>query len=139
VLIISKKVDKYRFTGKSEFSIKKFDTDDRGDFNTREDAVNEFVENLKAINKLQQKLYAERKEGVVFIFQAMDAAGKDGVIRTVFSTLTPHGVKEYCFRIPEKKGNARTRSVAMGTNIDEISCKDFEAMVTADKAAKAAK
>lgn len=46
---------------------------------------------------------------------------------------------EYCFRIPEKKGNARTRSVAMGTNIDEINCKEFQQMVDADLAAKAAK
>ena len=33
----------------------------------------------------------------------MDAAGKDGVIRTVFSTLSPHGVKEYCFKVPSNE------------------------------------
>ena len=43
------------------------------------------------------------KEGVIFVFQAMDAAGKDGVIRTVFSTLSPHGVKEYCFKAPSQE------------------------------------
>lgn len=46
---------------------------------------------------------------------------------------------DYCFRIPEKKGNARTRSVAMGTNIDEISCKDFDRMVEEDLSNKKAK
>ena len=94
------KIDKYRFAEKNSFRIDRFDTSDKGNFEDREDAISEFVENLKEINKLQQKLYAERKEGVIFIFQAMDAAGKDGVIRTVFSTLTPHGVKEYCFKVP---------------------------------------
>lgn len=94
------KLDKYKFTGEEKFKIGKFKTNDKGEFESREDAVDEFVENLKEINRLQQKLYAERKEGVVFVFQAMDAAGKDGVIRTVFSTLTPHGVKEYCFKVP---------------------------------------
>lgn len=91
---------KYKFTKKNSFNIKEFKTNDKGEFSSREDAVEEFVENLKEINVLQQKLYAERKEGVIFVFQAMDAAGKDGCIRTVFSTLTPHGVKEFCFKAP---------------------------------------
>lgn len=90
----------YCYNGKKAFNIKKFDCDSTGEFNDREEAVEHFVENLLVINKTQQKLYSERKEGVIFIFQAMDAAGKDGVIRTVFSTLSPHGVKEFCFKVP---------------------------------------
>ena len=93
-------IKKYRYTKKNSFDIKKTKTNDKGEFESREYAVDEFIENLKEINLLQQKLYAERKEGVIFIFQAMDAAGKDGCIRTVFSTLTPHGVKGYCFKTP---------------------------------------
>lgn len=93
-------ISDYCYDGSSKFNIKKFKTDDKGEMNSREEAVDLFVSNLREINTLQQKLYAERKESVVFIFQAMDAAGKDGVIRTVFSTLTPHGVKEYCFKVP---------------------------------------
>lgn len=96
-------IEKYRYIGTNEFNIKDFDTADCGEFSDREEAVGEFVENLRSINKLQQKLYAERKEGVIFVFQAMDAAGKDGVIRTVFSTLSPHGVKEYCFKVPSSE------------------------------------
>lgn len=93
-------IKKYRYIKKGSFNIKKVKTKDKGEFVSREYAIDEFVENLKEINVLQQKLYAERKEGVIFIFQAMDAAGKDGCIRTVFSTLTPHGVKEFCFKKP---------------------------------------
>ncbi|MBQ7244738.1 MAG: polyphosphate kinase 2 family protein [Bacilli bacterium] len=93
-------IARYAFKGKRRFNIRTFDTGDTGEFTNREEAVNEFVENLLVINKKQQKLYSERKEGVIFVFQAMDAAGKDGVIRTVFSTLSPHGVKEYCFKVP---------------------------------------
>lgn len=91
---------KYKFNEKNSFKINEFKTNDKGEFKSREDAVEEFVANLKKINELQQKLYAERKESVIFIFQAMDAAGKDGCIRTVFSTLSPHGVKEFCFKAP---------------------------------------
>lgn len=96
----NKDILKYKFDGKKKFDISDFKTNDDGGFYSRDDAVDEFVSNLKEINKYQQKLYADRKEGVIFIFQAMDAAGKDGVIRTVFSTLTPHGVHEYCFKAP---------------------------------------
>lgn len=98
ILIMS--IKQYRYTGGNAFDIKKAKTNDKGEFNSREEAVDEFVENLKQINLLQQKLYAERKEGVIFVFQAMDAAGKDGCIRTVFGTLTPHGVNEFCFKAP---------------------------------------
>ncbi len=44
--------------------------------------------------------------------------------------------REFCFRIPEAKGNARTRSKAMGNNIERMECEDFETIVKADKAAK---
>ncbi len=93
-------ISKYAYQGKRRFRIDKFDCGDTDGIKKRGDAVDEFVANLLDINKKQQKLYSERKEGVIFVFQAMDAAGKDGVIRTVFSTLSPHGVKEYCFKVP---------------------------------------
>ena len=97
---MSEELKKYRFTGDGKFNISSFDRADTGSFSGRDEAVDEFIANLHEINRLQQKLYAARREGVIFIFQAMDAAGKDGVIRTVFSTLSPHGVKEYCFKVP---------------------------------------
>ena len=93
-------INQYKYTKKNSFKIDRVATKEKGEFTCKEEAVDEFVRNLKEINLLQQRLYAERKEGIVFVFQAMDAAGKDGVIRTVFSTLSPHGVKEYCFKAP---------------------------------------
>lgn len=93
-------IKKYKFTKENSFNIADFKTKDKGEFKSREEAVEEFVSNLKEIHLLQQRLYAERKEGVIFVFQAMDAAGKDGTIHTVFSTLSPHGVKEFCFKAP---------------------------------------
>ena len=46
------------------------------------------------------------------------------------------GTYEFCFRIPEAKGNARTRNRAMGNNIERMNCEDFEAIIAADKASK---
>ena len=78
---------KYRFDGSREFDISSFDCSDKGAFSDRTEAEAELAENLEKISSLQQKLYAEKKEGVIFILQAMDAAGKDGTIDAVFGCL----------------------------------------------------
>ena len=92
----------YQYEEKDSFQIKDAKTKD-SDSITRDEATWKMMQNLKEINRLQQALYAERKEGIIFVFQAMDAAGKDGTIREVFSTLSPHGVHEYCFKAPTQK------------------------------------
>ena len=65
-----KTIEDYKYTGDTKFDIKGFKTDDTGELLDRSEAVDEFVHNLLKINKLQQKLYAERKEGVIFVFQS---------------------------------------------------------------------
>ncbi|MCC8180097.1 MAG: polyphosphate kinase 2 family protein [Planctomycetes bacterium] len=50
--------------------------------------------------ELQYKLYAESKTGLLVVFQAMDTAGKDGVIRKVFGPLNPQGVAVSSFKRP---------------------------------------
>ena len=90
---------KYRYDGSEKFSIKSFDCAEKGDYD-KESAAAKLAENCAKIDELQQKLYAEKKEGLVVIFQAMDAAGKDGTIREVFGPLNTHGVSEYAFKTP---------------------------------------
>ena len=46
------------------------------------------------------------------------------------------GTHEFCFRIPEAKGNARTRNRAMGNNIERMNCEDFETVLQTEKASK---
>ncbi|MGN6103829.1 MAG: PPK2 family polyphosphate kinase [Kofleriaceae bacterium] len=50
--------------------------------------------------KLQHRLYANDRYGVLLIFQAMDAAGKDGTIRAVMSGVNPVGTQIYAFKAP---------------------------------------
>lgn len=90
---------KYIYDGSSRFVPGKFDTKETGGL-TKEQAVERMNANLPKIDELQKKLYAEKKEGIIFLFQAMDAAGKDGTIQAVLSCLSPHGVKEYAFKSP---------------------------------------
>ncbi len=62
------------------------------------------VEALEAsvgkLAKLQQKLYADDRYSVLLVFQAMDAAGKDGTIKAVLTGLNPQGVQVFSFKAP---------------------------------------
>jgi PPK2 family polyphosphate:nucleotide phosphotransferase len=55
---------------------------------------------VEALAKLQDKLYAQDKWAVLLIFQAMDAAGKDGAIKHVMSGVNPQGCQVYSFKSP---------------------------------------
>jgi len=57
-------------------------------------------ENIERLAKLQDKLYAHDKYSILVIFQAMDAAGKDGTIKHVMSGVNPQGCQVYSFKVP---------------------------------------
>jgi len=60
-------------------------------------------ENVKAIAELQRVMYAQDKYSLLLVFQAMDAAGKDGTIRKVLSGVNPAGCQVYSFKAPSKE------------------------------------
>ena len=91
---------KYCCDGSRPFKISLCSTDETSLCADRKDAEAKMAENNAQIDELQEKLYAEKKEGVIFLFQAMDAAGKDGTIRAVLTCLSPHGVHEAAFKAP---------------------------------------
>ena len=55
---------------------------------------------VQALAGLQDMLYAQSRWGLLLIFQAMDAAGKDGAIKHVMSGINPQGVQVYSFKSP---------------------------------------
>ena len=57
-------------------------------------------ENLKELSDLQELLYASNKRSLLLIFQAMDAAGKDGTIKHVMSGVNPQGCQVFSFKKP---------------------------------------
>ncbi|MFI3168964.1 MAG: PPK2 family polyphosphate kinase [Faecalibacterium sp.] len=97
----------YKICKKGEYHREDFSHDETGKFKSKAEGIAAMEKNLVKINELQQKLYAEKTEGVIFLFQAMDAAGKDGTIRAVLSCLSPHGVTEHAFKAPtsEERGH----------------------------------
>jgi PPK2 family polyphosphate:nucleotide phosphotransferase len=58
------------------------------------------AEHVAQLSSLQQLLYASNSHAILLIFQAMDAAGKDGVIRHVMSGVNPQGCQVYSFKHP---------------------------------------
>ena len=60
---------KYRYDGSREFEIAKCSTDETDLCADRKDAEKKMEENNALIDELQQKLYAEKKEGVIFLFR----------------------------------------------------------------------
>jgi PPK2 family polyphosphate:nucleotide phosphotransferase len=57
-------------------------------------------EEIELLSEMQDKLYAQDRWGLLLIFQAMDAAGKDGTIKHVMSGINPQGCQVYSFKSP---------------------------------------
>lgn len=60
-------------------------------------------EKIKELEMLQDVLYASSKHSILLVFQAMDAAGKDGTIRAVMSGVNPAGCQVYSFKQPSSE------------------------------------
>lgn len=75
---------------------------------SKEKTVKKTVRNLERMEHFQDRLYSEGKEGLVLIFQAMDAAGKDSTIKNVMSGLNPQGIDVYSFKQPSREESAHS-------------------------------
>ncbi len=92
----------YRVTDGRKFKLKQWDPGDLAGF-TSEDkprAQAALANGVKALAGLQDKLYAQDQWGLLLIFQAMDAAGKDGAIKHVLSGVNPQGCQVFSFKGP---------------------------------------
>ena len=69
----------------------------------KEDAKAMLKEGVERLAELQEKLYAHNKWSVLLVFQAMDAAGKDSVIKHVMSGVNPQGVQVHSFKAPSEE------------------------------------
>src|SRR5215467_1786974 len=88
-----------------ELRLKDFDPGDTRDF-TSEDkprAREALATGVAALAQLQDMLYAQDRWAILLIFQAMDAAGKDGAIKHVMSGLNPQGCQVYSFKTPSSE------------------------------------
>lgn len=82
------------------FKINKASTAPPDDAPSKQENVKELEGIVAKLTKLQGKLYAHDEYSVLLIFQALDAAGKDGTIRSVMSGVNPQGCQVYAFKQP---------------------------------------
>ena len=73
----------YRVRNGRTFRLKDIDPDDTGPIKSRSKAERWLARGVASLARLQEKLYAQDSWGLLLIFQAMDAAGKDGTIRSM--------------------------------------------------------
>jgi PPK2 family polyphosphate:nucleotide phosphotransferase len=79
---------------------KDYDPDFTGGFDDKEGALEHVAQNVERLAELQEKLWAQDVWALLIIFQAMDAAGKDGAIRHVMSGVNPQGCHVTSFKSP---------------------------------------
>jgi PPK2 family polyphosphate:nucleotide phosphotransferase len=92
----------FRVTDGKSFRLKQIDPANTLSFDSDEKpkAQQALEAGVELLAKLQDKLYAQDRWAVVIIFQAMDAAGKDGAIKHVMSGVDPQGCEVYSFKSP---------------------------------------
>ena len=83
--------------------LKDYDTGYTGKFKDKSEAAETLKADIKRLAKLQDVLYAQNTHSLLVIFQAMDAAGKDGTIRHVMSGVNPQGTQVYSFKAPSSE------------------------------------
>ena len=93
-------IDNFKFNGTGKFSIKKTLTKITDFYDDKEDYEIALKSIQSELDELQEKMYAHNRYGLLVIFQAMDAAGKDGTLKAVFSGVNPQGMKFYSFKRP---------------------------------------
>jgi hypothetical protein len=90
----------YRIDDGKHFRLKDFDPADTGGLQSVEQAQERLQKDIARMAELQAKLYAQDSWALLLIFQALDAAGKDGTVKHVMSGVNPEGCQVYSFKVP---------------------------------------
>ena len=93
----------FRYDGEGAFNIAEAPTETDRRYEGRSDYKKQLSRGCEQLNELQQMMYARARHGMLVIFQAMDAAGKDGTIRRVFAGVNPQGVSVHSFKRPSEE------------------------------------
>ncbi len=94
------KADRYRYDDHERPDLRDLPTHAGVDKDCREEIERRTAENIETMKQLQEALYADGREGIVLVLQALDAAGKDSIIKHVMSGLNPQGVMVHSFKQP---------------------------------------
>ena len=92
--------NRFRLRPGEKLDLRRRDPADSGPFKDRQPAIARLDAALERLAALQEKLYAQDRWALLLIFQAMDAAGKDSLVKHVMSGLNPMGTQVFSFKQP---------------------------------------
>lgn len=84
-------------------SLKDYDTAYCGEYKDKDDAKEKLEDDIKKMQDLQYRMYAENRHSLLIVLQAADAAGKDGAIKHVMSGINPQGTQVFSFKQPSQE------------------------------------
>jgi PPK2 family polyphosphate:nucleotide phosphotransferase len=94
---------RYRVSRGDRFKLRQIKPDDESGLALRKSAEDLLEQSVQRMAALQERLYAQDRWAVLLIFQALDAAGKDGIIKHVMSGLNPQGCEVHSFKAPSSE------------------------------------
>lgn len=97
-----KLADTFKVDSCKHFRLKDFDPAFTGHWKSKEHAEDALAQGIARTAELQDMLYAQDNWSVLLIFQAMDAAGKDGAVKHVMSGINPQGCQVHSFKAPSE-------------------------------------
>jgi PPK2 family polyphosphate:nucleotide phosphotransferase len=92
----------YRIDDGKHFRLKDVDPANTGHWHSVDDAKEQLQKDIERMEELQSMLYAQDRWSLLLIFQALDAAGKDGTIKHVMSGVNPEGCQVHSFKAPSE-------------------------------------
>lgn len=88
------KAEKYAITGGKKIDIHKLPTNSKKDEVDKEDIIAKYEANKAELALLQDRFYADGREGIILVLQALDASGKDSAVKNIFSGIKSAGSED---------------------------------------------
>ena len=87
----------------SQFDLTDFDPDSTGSYSRKSDGKAAVQHNLRRLQELHERLYAQGTRALLIVLQGMDTGGKDGTIKHVLGAFNPQGVRVTSFKVPTEE------------------------------------
>jgi PPK2 family polyphosphate:nucleotide phosphotransferase len=97
---------RYRVDPQTPVSLAAVDPNESEDYESKSDVKTALRAHRRRISDLQARLYAEHKQSLLIVLQAMDTGGKDGAIKGVFRGVNPQGCHVWSFKAPSSEESA---------------------------------
>jgi PPK2 family polyphosphate:nucleotide phosphotransferase len=93
-------IEQFKVFSEKPISLQEYDPAFKDGFKNKKTAKEQLEKDIEQLSELQYRLYAENRRALLIVLQALDAAGKDGIIRHVMTGINPQGCEVHSFKHP---------------------------------------